>query len=386
MSSYECSVNEAKKAECNRLAAHYAKQAEAEVVGSNQCVVLDGSDMKTCTALREVLSKSSEIFVPNCNYGNYKLLRAANLKKRLCTALFSQFGEWVEEVDASKPVFFAWPDYCCTLGGNANMRPIDDIGRLFARGLLVKRSVFAVTFNVRAYHRSDLYAYIVRIVTFFAAQRNLQPSELAHLDYGKDDSEHGMVFVLWRLLHKKDAIKACEDTNYSIKALRDELAQKFVRHSRKERAKSNKRLKSMLSANKRKHGDDDAKIEAQREQHIKRCQVAGVASEHFRVGQKVLVQVHNELSWEKATIIKRDADNSREVSLENWYTIEYDEYMYFDKEEQHWYNIEQMQHVVIMNITPESTAYAEFANAHLPPKDEGVVKFQSQDEDGYDSE
>ena len=115
-------------------------------------VVLDGPQGKTLKTLIEHGYKPSQIFIPNMSkdYDSLKKIHRNTLKATMKDFLLRNRRK-------KKKLGIAYLDYMCSIGGNTECNPKEDMEILFKNKMLAKGAAFAVTFSVRTVIKNNTY-------------------------------------------------------------------------------------------------------------------------------------------------------------------------------------------------------------------------------------
>jgi len=113
-------------------------------------IVLDGATAETSKTLIKAGWRKTKIFVPNPTKDYTHLIKK---QKKLGINVEKL---WLNEfLDSSNPnsIGLAYMDYMCTLHGNDNVSPMDDIQKLFNQKLLADGAIVGITICIRTTHK-----------------------------------------------------------------------------------------------------------------------------------------------------------------------------------------------------------------------------------------
>jgi len=132
----------------------------ASLVGKKKrpAIVLDARNLNTKNALVKAGFPALKIHIPNPF--DFKAIR-----KKHRNTYAQKLGDFLNQESGKHSLFYA--DYCCTVDGNADMKPMADIQTYFRKQLADNNSYFAFTFSYRNMRGVNFkYEDIQRIESF----------------------------------------------------------------------------------------------------------------------------------------------------------------------------------------------------------------------------
>ena len=132
--------NDPFKKEINTMLARYGRR-------DKQSIVLDGGKAETSKTLIKKGFKADTIHIPNPTK-DFKFINKA-YKRRHSTPNIVEcwLNDLIDRWKVKESIGLAYFDYMCTLNGNDNCKPIDDINLLFDKQLLSDGACLAVTIS-----------------------------------------------------------------------------------------------------------------------------------------------------------------------------------------------------------------------------------------------
>ena len=156
---------------------------------TSYALVLDSSNFLTRDALMEVGYQKENIFIPQFEPNEFE-----KMKPDHPSTFHQDLHSFLREIPESQRFTSAWFDYTCTLTGNVNCRPLDDIQLFFSHKFLESRSAFALTFckrNVQV-EKEDLPHYTRAQVEEIAFSFGYALTKGLVIEYGA-----GMYYIQW---------------------------------------------------------------------------------------------------------------------------------------------------------------------------------------------
>ena len=136
------------KKEVNRIIGKYAQITERYSPNKN-ALILDTSAFLTTNELVKAGYNKSMIQIPNFSSDYHKIKRKHRASFHMSLYEYLEMlGELPsKEYEEKYTLFFL--DYCCSILGNKDVKPEEDIQKIFDMGLPANNSIFATTFSFR---------------------------------------------------------------------------------------------------------------------------------------------------------------------------------------------------------------------------------------------
>jgi len=172
-------------------------------------IVLESEALLTIKSLKAKGITKIEIPNPTTAYGKIKKANRGTYRMWL-----SDYLDLIEEVGHMK-VYGIWFDYCCSIDGNVDMKPKEDIKKYFALNLPAKKSVLGYTFCYRKGTKVEFTHQDMYVIDNHIQQTAYEHGYVAiKLPYGRM-YKGSMFFGMYKIEKRQDA-KNLGKSNISI--------------------------------------------------------------------------------------------------------------------------------------------------------------------------
>lgn len=160
-----------------------------------KALILDSAHLLTTNKLTEAGMKKDKIFIPNpYEYGSLKTNH-----KQTYNMLLRQF---LEKYEMDREISVAFFDYMCSVEGNNEIKPIEDIKRYFELKFPANDSLFGVTLSFRGKlaKSQGTYSQVNKIDAVITNEAYNNGYVACKLPYGY--AYNGMFFEIFKIMRK----------------------------------------------------------------------------------------------------------------------------------------------------------------------------------------